>query len=156
MPVVFSRVEERLIHGQITCAWAKNINFDAFAVVDDLVASDAFMIGLLEMSVPNKKKLYVFKEEEACKKIAEKKEKLFLLAKSPVTFSRLIRDGLHIDRLNIGSVHFKPGKKEIYKTVYLSAEEIQALKEILGEGIPCDIQKLPTEPKKDVAELLFR
>lgn len=156
MSVVFSRVEERLIHGQITCAWAKAIAFDAFAVVDDSVASDAFMISLLEMSVPNKKKLYVFKEEDAYREICEKKEKLFLLAKSPVTFWRLIRDGLPIDRLNIGSVHFKPGKKEIYKTVYLSAEEIAALKEILGEGIPCDIQKLPTEAKKDVAELLLR
>ena len=33
MAVVFCRVEERLIHGQITCAWAKTLDFDEFVVV---------------------------------------------------------------------------------------------------------------------------
>ena len=154
MPVVFSRVEERLIHGQITCAWAKVITFDAFMVVDDTAAGDEFMRSLLEMSVPGGKKLYIFDEKSAPKKINEIQEKLFLLAKSPVTFARLIRNGVIIDKLNIGSVHFKPGKTVIYKTVCLSEEEFLMLKEIMQEGIPCEIQKLPTESKKNVADLI--
>lgn len=154
MPVVFSRVEERLIHGQITCAWANAVAFDAFVVVDDLAAGDEFMTSLLEMSVPAQKKLYIFSEEQAPQEINQLDERLFLLAKSPLTFARLIKNGADIQALNIGSVHFKPGKKEIYKTVCLSQEEIRALREMIEAGIPCEIQKLPTEAKKNVADLI--
>ena len=154
MAVVFCRVEERLIHGQITCAWAKTLDFDAFVVVDDTAAGDEFMTSLLEMSGPNQKKLYVFDEAGAPAEIAKLGERLFLLAKSPVTFLNLYHNGVPIEKLNIGSVHFKPGKKEIYKTVCLSPAEIEALKELIGAGIPCEIQKLPTEGKRNVADLL--
>ena len=154
MPVAFCRVEERLIHGQITCAWAKAVAFDAFAVVDNTAAGDEFMRSLLEMSVPNGKKLYVFDEENAPGEIKKTQERLFVLAKSPVTFAGLWKNGVPIEKLNVGSVHFKPGKKEIYKTVCLSPEEIGALRELIGAGIPCEIQKLPTEGKHNVADLL--
>lgn len=154
MPVVFSRVEERLIHGQITCAWAKAIEFDAFVIVDDTTAGDEFMSSLLEMSVPIGKKLYILDEAAAPCGIGSMTEKLFLLAKSPLTFARLAEKGVLFDKVNIGSVHYKPGKKEIYKTVCLSEEEIQALRELMQRGIPCEIQKLPTESRKNIADLL--
>ena len=93
MAVVFCRVEERLIHGQITCAWAKTLDFDAFVVVDDTAAGDEFMTSLLEMSVPNQKKLYVFDEAGAPAEITKLGERLFVLAKSPVTFLNLYHNG---------------------------------------------------------------
>ncbi len=154
MAVAFCRVEERLIHGQITCAWAKSIDFDAFVVVDDAAAGDEMMRELLEISVPNRKKLYVFAEKNAAQEINALTERLFVLAKSPVTFLKLYQNGLAIKKLNIGSIHFKPGKREIYKTVCVSEEEAAALKKLMEAGIPCEIQKLPTESKYDVKNLL--
>ena len=45
MPIVFSRVEERLIHGQVSTAWAQAINFDTFVVVDNDSAKNEMLIG---------------------------------------------------------------------------------------------------------------
>ena len=154
MAVVFCRVEERLIHGQITCAWAKALDFDAFVVVDDVTAGDEMMRDLLEISVPSRKKLYVFDEKSASEEIKALPERLFILAKSPTTFLRLYQEGVPIKKLNIGSIHFKPGQKEIYKTVCVSKEEAAALKQLLEAGIPCEIQKLPTDNRCDVTNLL--
>ncbi len=154
MSVVFARVEERLLHGQVITAWAKAINFDTFVVVDDESANNKILKSLLEMACPKGKKLYVLEEMTAVEKINSIKGKIFLIVKSPTTILSLLDKGLKLDKLNIGSIHFKPDKKEIYKTVYVSKEELDALKEITSRGIICEIQKLPTESKKNILNLL--
>lgn len=154
MPIVFSRVEERLIHGQVTTAWTQAVNFDAIVVVDDDSAKDEMLKSLLEIACPKGKKLYVFDENTAIEQINGISKAMFVIAKSPVTFMRLIRGGVKIDKLNVGSIHFKPGKKEIFKTVYVSEEELEALREITGKGIICEIQKLPTESKRNILDLI--
>lgn len=154
MPIVFSRVEERLIHGQVSTAWAQALNFDAIVVVDNDSAKNEILKDLLEMACPRGKKLYIFDENTAIEQINNISRKMFIIAKSPITFLNLIRGGVKIDNLNIGSIHFKPGKKEIFKTVYVSDEELDALREIANKGIICEIQKLPTESKKNILDLI--
>jgi len=154
MPIVFSRVEERLIHGQVSTAWAQAINFDTFVVVDNDSAKNEMLKDLLEMACPRGKKLCVFDENDAIEQINNISRKMFIIAKSPITFLNLIKNGVKITNLNIGSIHFKPGKKEIFKTVYVSEEELDALREITDMGIICEIQKLPTESKKNILDLI--
>lgn len=154
MPVVFSRVEERLIHGQVTTAWAQAVNFDAIVVVDNDSAKNQMLKSLLELACPRGKKLYVFDENTAIEQLNGISKKMFVIAKSPVTFMKLIMSGVKINRLNIGSIHYKPGKREIYKTVYVSEEELNALREITNKGIICEIQKLPTESKINILDLI--
>ncbi|MPM70019.1 PTS system sorbose-specific EIIB component [bioreactor metagenome] len=154
MPVVFARVEERLIHGQIAYAWAQAIEFDVIVVVDEVSAKDPIIKSMLEMACPRSKKLLVYSEAEACEKLNSINRKLFVIAKSPITFWHLLSNGVKIEKLNIGSIHFKSGKKEIYKTVFVSDDEIEALHNIIDSGITCEVQKLPTESKKDVKDLI--
>ena len=154
MSIAFARVEERLIHGQVVVMWSQVINYDAFVVIDDAEATNPLLRNLLNMACPKGTKLYVFTTKEAIEKINTLPEKLFLIAKSPTTFRELYQNGVKFDSLNIGSVHFKNGKKEIYRTVCLSDEEIQALKDLINSGVDCSIQKLPTENKVDVKSLI--
>ena len=154
MPIVFSRVEERLIHGQVAYSWGTTLDFDAIVVIDDLSARDALQKSLLEMACPRNKKLVVVSENEAPEIIKNSSAKLFLIAKSPITFSNIAKMGVEIGVLNIGSVHFKAGKREIFKTVYLSDEEITALKDLLEVGVHVEIQKLPTDSKTNVKNLI--
>ncbi len=154
MSIVFSRIEERLIHGQVSTAWTQAINFDTFVVVDNDSAKSDILKDLLELACPRDKKLYVFDENAAIEQINNISRKMFIIAKSPVTFLNLIKNGVKIPYLNIGSIHYKPGKKEIFKTVYVSEEELNALREITEMGITCEIQKLPTESKKNILDLI--
>lgn len=154
MKIAFCRVEERLIHGQITVAWSRSVDFDAFVVVDNAAAADEFMQSILEMGIPAGKKLYIFSEEEAVDKINQLEETIFILAKSPITFMLLREEGLKFDYLNIGSIHAKKGKKEIYQTVYMSDQEIDAIKRLLSLGVQCDIQKLPNESKTNISTII--
>ena len=154
MKIAFCRVEERLIHGQITVAWSRSVEFDAFVVVDNAAAADEFMRSILEMGVPVGKKLYIFSEDEALEKMNQLEETIFILAKSPTTFIALFEKGLKFDQLNIGSIHAKKGKKEVYQTVYMSEQEIEAIKFLISSGVQCDIQKLPNESKINISNII--
>lgn len=154
MSIVFSRVEERLIHGQVAYSWNSALQFDAFVVIDDASAKDEFMRSLLEMACPRGKKVFIYDEQTAIENINTIKKRLFLIAKSPLTFLHLYEAGIHFEHLNIGSIHIKPNKKEIYQTVCVSDEEIEALHALMNAGITCEIQKLPSDSKKNVKDLL--
>lgn len=50
--LVLTRIDDRLIHGQVMTAWIKQKNAVQVVVADDEVAEDDFMINVLEMAVP--------------------------------------------------------------------------------------------------------
>jgi len=154
MTISFARVEDRLIHGQVTVAWAKVINFNTIVIVDDLIASNKMLIDLQELVCPQGKKLLVLNEEIAKQQLDLLPYQVFLLVKSPITILSLIRSGVKIPKLNFGSIFFNSKKKEVYKNIYLSEDEIQACKEILSRGVICEIQKLPTDSVKNLSDFI--
>ena len=57
MSVVFYRIDDRLIHGQVMTGWSKVYKANRIFVVDDKVAKDAFMCQVMKMAVPMEKLL---------------------------------------------------------------------------------------------------
>ena len=51
--LVLTRIDDRLIHGQVMTAWIKNKKATQVVIVDDLVAEDDYMIEVLEMAIPD-------------------------------------------------------------------------------------------------------
>ena len=49
MSIKMIRIDDRLIHGQIVTAWAKNINAGKIWIVDDGVAKDDFIKGVMQV-----------------------------------------------------------------------------------------------------------
>lgn len=50
--LVLTRIDDRLIHGQVMTAWIKNRKADQVVIVDDGTANDEYMIEVLEMAIP--------------------------------------------------------------------------------------------------------
>ena len=85
MPVVMSRVDERLIHGQMALAWLKKYNVDCVIVIDDASAADQLQTMLLQMAVSGSIECLVTSEADAKDLIqSNMHKKLFLCAKLPV------------------------------------------------------------------------
>ena len=155
MPIVFSRVEERLIHGQVSYSWSTVFNFDAFVVIDNSSATDLLQRSLLELACPPGKKLFIYTEEEAIKNINTINQSLFLVAKYPETYLNLYKNGVTFTNLNIGSINHRPNTKEVYRTLWLTDADIQALKELMDLGVECEMQKLPTEKVINLRKLIL-
>ena len=52
MPIVFARVDDRLIHGQIVQAWLPELNVDEIVIPRSPKAQGHFNEALLRLSLP--------------------------------------------------------------------------------------------------------
>ena len=50
--IVLTRIDDRLIHGQVMTAWVKKTRANQILIIDDEVAKDDFMSEILKMSAP--------------------------------------------------------------------------------------------------------
>ncbi len=51
--IVLTRIDDRLIHGQVMTAWVKKTRANQILIVDEEVAKDDFMSEILKMSAPS-------------------------------------------------------------------------------------------------------
>jgi PTS system mannose-specific IIB component len=146
--IVFARVDDRLIHGQIMVRWARGFNCNSVFVVDDDVAKDPLMKTVYSMS-PGTSGLTVkiFSIQEVVdywKKTGFEEYKLILLVKSIPVAKKIIDEGIPIKKLNIGGISKKPGTKSIIESVSISEDEAEILKKINKDyGIEVFFQMVP-------------
>jgi mannose/fructose/N-acetylgalactosamine-specific phosphotransferase system component IIB len=128
MSVIIARVDERLIHGQVALSWLKAYDVDTVIVVDDESAHDSLKTMLLEMAVSGTVKCVVSDEADAPEKIQENSDGgIFLCAKDPAVFLRLLEKGIAIPEVNIGGIYDRPGRKRLYNTVFITSEQKEAI-----------------------------
>lgn len=66
--LTLSRIDDRLIHGQIIVKWSKSVPVDRILIVDDQFAEDPFMIAIYKSTVPRNLKFSLLSQEDAVKK----------------------------------------------------------------------------------------
>ncbi len=149
MPIVHVRVDNRLIHGQFLLAWSKKVAFDHIIVTNDKVAADPFQANLLKAVAPQGYKVSVLSLKECAAYFMGPDiggESVFILAKLPSDVVGLIEEGLQLDRVNLGNVAYEPNTKKVSKTVYLSEEDVRALKKLHELGVVITSRMLPGDP----------
>ena len=60
MSIVVTRIDERLIHGQVAYSWSVAYQVTEFIVIDDRVAADPTQHLLLSLAVPSGKDMLSF------------------------------------------------------------------------------------------------
>ncbi len=149
MPINFIRIDDRLIHGQVVVAWIKNYRAKRVLIVDDQVAKDEFLIGFMRMVAPSGIELVVSGcdgVEEKLKKYQEDDGNTMILVKNPMTARTLFDKGLEVGLLNVGGMGANPNRKQLYKNVSASDEEVEVLKELEQRGINVYFQTTPSNP----------
>lgn len=158
MPIVLARIDDRLIHGQITVAWSKISSPEIIAVVSDKVASDDIQRSALELSVPVGTELTIYTVKQAIKELNQKSPKInmriLIIAPDPKDFLDLIQGGVKIKSINVGQMGFRQGKKQILKTLSIEKKDIEAFKKLRSMGIALEHRQLPSDRKVGLEKLL--
>jgi PTS system mannose-specific IIB component len=157
MSVILYRVDDRLIHGQVTVGWARALQPESIIIVDDEVATNTWEVMLFKSAAPDPLKVIVWSTEEAIKNLANaqgSKEKSFLLTRSLLTMVELIRKGNEIPSVNLGGLHYSHGKTQILPYISFSDEDLDLLHYLSERGIEIDVRDVPTTEKKDIFDLL--
>jgi mannose/fructose/N-acetylgalactosamine-specific phosphotransferase system component IIB len=146
--IVLSRIDDRLIHGQVVEGWVTFLKATCILVADDIVASNVLQRSIMELAVPEGLKVSIGGVEEICKQLLSKAldtERVILLFSNPAAVLSAIRAGLKCPSVNIGGMHYIPGKRKLLNTLAVDDADLTALREIVSQGIQVAVQAVPTQ-----------
>jgi len=156
--ILLYRVDERLIHGQVVIGWGSELSPDRYVVVDDALAVSGWEQELYQLSLPEGLTAEFLRVADAVERLpvlARDDQRCFLLTRDIDTMLRLAEAGLlEGATVNIGGVHYAPGRKQVRPYLYLDDADrmrIQRLKE-LGVGVAA--RDLPGSVRVNVESLL--
>ena len=155
--VVLARIDDRLIHGQVVTAWVKTTSADVILIADDALTRDAFTQRVLKAAAPPGIRVEVYAAQDAAAYLGEDGggERLIVLTKTPQAMETVLSGGAAIDRVILGGMGFKAGRKKFNKNVSASPEEIASFQRIAEKGVDILYQLVPSEVPMNVKKLLW-
>ncbi|MGG7098872.1 PTS galactosamine transporter subunit IIB [Clostridium sardiniense] len=145
--ILLTRVDNRLIHGQVGVTWVNHLGANLILVANDEVSKDPVQQNLMQMVLPDVIETRFFSIDKTIKIIhkAANRQKIFLVCRTPQDALRLIEGGVPIDKLNIGNMHFSEGKEQISSTVSLDEDDKKTIRKIIDKGINVEVRRVPDE-----------
>ncbi len=154
MPVLFARVDDRLIHGQIVQAWLPELNIDEVVVPCPREQEHNINPNLLRLSLPYEYELTILPPQKCVSYIEQSKKRLMLLMNSLQDLQPLLEDGLTIKSVNIGGMHFKSGAQKLAENVFVDEQDKRTLKILNDLGIEIETRAVPNSKSISVKEIL--
>lgn len=148
MEIVLYRIDDRLIHGQVMTAWSKLTNANHVIIIDDGVVADSFMCKILTMAAPRGMQVEIFNVQDGLARLQNPGPagvKAIVLLKTPEVALKLIAAGIKPAYLNVGGMGASPGRKQLFKNISASPQEIEALKKIESLGVPVQFRIVPDD-----------
>ncbi len=137
------RVDERLIHGQVTVAWRRYLNYTALCIADDQTAADPFLSAVLAAATPDGVQTTICTVADAAR--AAPWANALILVKTPQAALKLRQSGLGFDQLDIGNIAAGPGKKRVYRSISLGHTDIAALSQLAAQGVQITFRQTPDD-----------
>ncbi len=154
MPIIFARVDDRLIHGQVVQAWLPELNVDEVVIPCAKHHKSMLNQALLRLSLPYEYALTILDSHATVKYTRNSKKRIFLLMSTLEEMADLIEDGLQIKSINIGGMHFKENAQKLAENVFLDEQDKHLLKIINGLGIRIETRSVPNATSITVTEAL--
>ena len=134
--ILLTRIDNRLIHGQVATQWNGTLGANLILVANDKVAKDKVRQGLMDMAAPAGVQTRYFSIQKTIEIIhkASPKQKIFMVVENPQDALKLAEGGVPIKKLNIGNMHMSEGKRQVATTVAVDEADVDAFKKTEGNG----------------------
>lgn len=146
--IVLTRIDDRLIHGQVVTAWVKQTNANYILIVDDPLTKDVFMQKVLRSAAPAGITVKVLGAADAAAFLLEDgtaSEKVMILVKVPGVLETLVDSGVKLPVIILGGMGSKTGRVKFNRNVSASPEEVECLKRLEAKGCAVQFQLVPDE-----------
>ena len=160
MSIVLARIDDRLIHGQVTEGWGRALKPDLIIVISDDIACSGWEKELCLAALPDTVEGSVVAVDEAPGMInavlGDDDRHVFVLFESPRDALRTIEGGAKLTEINVGGMHSELGKREILDYIYVDDDDTRYLKAIAVSGVKLDFRDLPGSERAEVLSILER
>ncbi|MEX0495389.1 PTS system mannose/fructose/N-acetylgalactosamine-transporter subunit IIB [Raoultella terrigena] len=157
MNITLARIDDRLIHGQVTTVWSKVANAQRIIICNDAVYNDEVRRTLLRQAAPPGMKVNVVNLEKAVAVYHNpqyQNESVFYLFTNPQDVLTMVQQGVKIATLNIGGMAWRPGKKQLSKAVSLDQKDIDAFRQLDQLGVILDLRVVASDPSINILDKL--
>ena len=172
LPAVWVRIDDRLIHGQVTVGWRQHLRYAEIWVVDDLVLDDPYLQDALRLAAPVDVEVRVYRLEEAGTLLASgviprlrgretssvRRQasvevahgcEVLLLVRSPEAALALVERGAPLAQVNVGNISPRLGSVRAFKNISLTRVQADALDALAGRGVQITFQLTPEDAQVD-------
>lgn len=153
--ILLTRIDNRLIHGQVATQWNSTLGANLILVANDDVAGNKMRQNLMNMAAPTGVATRFFSLQKTIDVIhkASPKQHIFLVAENPSDVLTLVKGGVPIRKVNIGNMHMSEGKRQVATSVAVDDADVAAFKELQDLGVELEIRRVPSTPAEDVNKL---
>ena len=153
--ILLTRIDNRLIHGQVATQWSGVLGANLLLVANDEVAGNEFRQGLMNMAAPAYAQTRFFTIEKTCAIIekASPNQKIFIICETPQDVLRLVEGGVPIKKVNIGNMHMAEGKRQVATSVAVNDDDVACFKKLQDLGVELEIKRVPDTPTENIDKL---
>lgn len=157
MTIVATRIDGRLIHGQVANLWTTKLNISRIMVVDEDIVNSDLEKTALKLATPAGIKLSVLTIDKAATNILAGRydsQRLLIVAKRPKTFLGLMNKGVTLTELNVGNMSQTPETRSVTRSINVVDEDIQDFDAIQAKGTHLIAQMVAGDTPADFIPLL--
>lgn len=155
--ILVTRIDDRLIHGQVVTAWIKQYPINKILIIDDELSKNKLMERIYKAAAPVGIEVMIMDQENAEAFLLEpplSRENIMVLVKIPQVLESLIQAGIEISKIILGGMGAKPGRKTFNKNVSANEDETECFKRIIEGGVEIYYQLVPNEKEVNIRKLL--
>jgi len=160
MPLVLVRIDDRLVHGQVVLGWGILLQPDRIILCSDVIANSPWEKEIYlgaEATAPYPLSVSVLGIEETILFLNNpdnQHEKIILLVETPQELLALVKKGLKIEKVNIGGMHYKQGKRRLTHYIFVDEQDISCFMEMQKMQIQLEGRDVPSGKKVDLSKVI--
>jgi len=155
--IIFSRVDDRLIHGEVVTAFVPTYSINHIIIIDDITASNSMESRIIKSLSPSGVQVSIFTVDEGIENLSKaynEKERILILTKSPITFKELSDGGIELEEVNIGGMGLRDDRESFINNVAMDEEEVDAARYLKENGVKVYYQLVPEQKVINIDDLL--
>lgn len=155
--ILLTRVDHRLLHGQVAVSWANGLKANCIFCVGDKVANDPVWKTTLKLGKPEGCKLVIKDMAHAIEAInsgVTDKYRMIICVQTIAEAKQLIDGCPQIKSLNLGNTKASPTTRTVARQVFLEPEEEEILRDLVNKGIEVEIRPLADDKKIPIQQVL--
>lgn len=146
--IALARVDDRLMHGQVSVGWVPHLHATVVVIASDRVAADPLLAGILQ-TCSSGVRVEVVPVLEAARRGAGADwahDTVIMLFENLQDARRALDAGLVVARLNLGGLrHDAAGRVCLCDGVTLDLEDCAILRDFVRRGVEVDVRLMPRD-----------
>lgn len=155
--IVLTRVDSRLIHGQVMTKWVNQVQANKIVIVSDELANDEFMKSIYLLSAPAGITVDCLTAADAVKSYKDDvfgEGRTLLLLPSLQVLESIFNAGVKVDSVQVGGLGGGPSRKVVFQNITLDDADAKVCEDLSAQGVSIVFQTIPEDAPQDVASIL--